>query len=334
MLRLPLFYLLVSAITMLVSGCSDEECPDKSPDAVEATFILTDSDASVAIDANTRAVEEPTGITDENDGIKVESVKIEKWNNNTEETTRTSWGTSGGTTAWTANDRIGIFMRSASGGSSYYDLNNIQYNVTSAAQSSATTPVSTGIYFPNPNSENVKFYAYYPYSSSNNSTSISYAIPANQTDASALAAADLMSATSASANGASPNVTLNFQHQLALLSFKITAGLTGGLLSSVTVGGTSVTSTGTLNLLSNTLTTNASPTFTPVSSVGITLLPLGTTTVDILINPCTVSNNTGTGSQLYVLFSYAGIVNRRTNLTTNQVFSSGTRYTYNINFLL
>lgn len=334
MLRLSLISLFASVITMMVSSCSDDDCIDNQSDKVEAEFILTDSGTNVAVDVKTKAVEEQEEIVNENDGIIVESVNIEKWDYDAANMTKTSWGTSGGTTSWTANDKIGIFMRSASGGSSYYDLDNIQYNVTSTAQSSAVTPVSTTIYYPNPNTENVVFYAYYPYSSSNNSTSISYTIPSNQTGASAIAATDLMSATSTSASGASPNATLNFQHQLVLLSFKITAGLTGGLLSSVTVGGTSITNTGTLNLVNNTLTSNASPTFTPISSVGITLLPLGTTTVDIIINPCTISNNTGTGSQLYVTFNYAGVINRRTNLTTNQVFSSGTRYTYTINFLI
>lgn len=332
MLRLLFISLFAFCIILLNNSC-DSECIEN--EKVEAKFILdgATTDTSVEVEVKNSDFEENILSVEENDQIVAELVKVEKWENKDIVTQRTSWGPSGGTTNWTANDKVGIFMRNASGGSSYFDLNNIQYNVTSATQSSAATPVSSTIYFPNPNSQNVIFYGYYPYNSNSNSTTINYTIPTDQTAVSALASGDLMSATSASVNSTSPNVSLNFQHRLVLLTFQIKAGVLGGLLSNVTINGTAITNTGTLNLLNNTLTTNPSPTFSPKVDTNINLGIGQTTIINMIINPCSFTNNTGIGSHLYVTMSYAGLSLRRTNLTEVAAFQGGYRYIYNRHYI-
>lgn len=236
---------------------------------------------------------------------------------------------------WVTGDQIGIYMRSALGGSSYYDQSNIPYKiVTGGSSTGALTSVSSPIYFPN-RSINTQFFAYYPYSSSAGSSlsSVSYTLPADQSTQAGLGAADVMCSNSPIANGTSPNVSLGFNHKMVMLSFKINTTLVPAKLTKVAVSGQSVTNTGTLNLSTSTVTPSTTSTFSPYVVTSQNVGPLTYAYVDVIINPCTISSN-GDMSKLKVTLSFAGLLDHSTNLTASKTFVSGTRYIYNLTVVL
>ncbi len=266
------------------------------------------------------------------------SMEEEKWEDKEFSETKTSWATSGTAVTWTAGDKVGIFMRDASAMPvTYFNRDNVQYNINTAGTASSllspNTP-SSAIYFPNPSSKNVKFLAYYPYSASNNSLVLNYTLPTDQSTATALSSADLMNATS-TANGASPNITLAFNHRMTLLSFKINTLLLSGTLNKVSVSGTAITNTGTLDLSSSVLTPNTSTTFSPYKTIGQTVGPSTYAYVDIIINPCVLTSNSGS-SQLKVTLEFNGLLGTHTtNLNLSSfTFAQGTRYIYNLTVTL
>lgn len=262
------------------------------------------------------------------------SMEEKEWEDEVQPQTKTSWTTANNRVTWTTGDQIGIYMRSASGGTSYYDQNNIQYNIASGGSSSGSlTAVSPPIYFPD-RVTNTQFFAYYPYSSSvGNSLAINYSLPANQTTQAGLSGADLMCSNTPTTNGSTPGISLNFSHKMVLFSFKINTSLLPATLTGVTISGLNVTNTGTLNLSTGIATPNTAVTFSPSvttnQAVGISTYAY----VDIIINPCTISSNADM-SKLKVTLSFLGILSHSTGLVTSGTFTSGTRYVYNLTVLL
>jgi len=261
------------------------------------------------------------------------AVQETDWDDKVIPETRTSWTTANNHVIWSTGDRIGVYIRSASGGSSFFDQSNVQYNLVSGGNSLGTlAPVSTPIYFPN-RVTNAQFFAYYPYSSSaGNTLSVNYTLPTDQTAQTSLSAADLMCSTTPITNGASPNVALSFSHQMVLLSFKINTSLLSGNLTKVSVGGTKVTNTGTLNLSTATVTPNTGSTFSPSVTVNQTIGINTYAYVDIIINPCSLTNNSSM-SELKVTLTF-GLLSHYTGLITSGSFVGGRRYNYNLTVTL
>lgn len=248
---------------------------------------------------------------------------------------RTAWGTNDNKVTWTTSDRIGIYMRSAAGGNSYYDKQNVQYSVVSGGSASASlAPVSTPIYFPD-QVTNTKFFAYYPYSTSAGSTitAVPYTLPVNQTPPTGLSLADVMCANTPTAYGASPNVGLHFNHKMVLLTFRVKTSLLPATLTKIALTGQSVTHTGTLDLTTGTVTPNTVTTFAPYVSTSQGIGPTTYANVDVIINPCTISSNIG-GSNLNVTLSFSGLLDHSTSLISSGTFVAGTRYVYTLSVVL
>ena len=327
--------IIIALSCFVSSGCTQDDLTDTNSDVVPAMFNLN-SDFVTGADLSQQKLAMETLLAPDNDGIVVEAVSIERWKVENIKRTKTSWPTNSGVVTWSSGDKVGVFMASSPDGAIL--SNNVQYNVASAGiKSSGLTPASTPIYFPNPKSQNVIFYGYYPYSASVNSTTLNYTLPANQTGV--LGSADIMTATSSVYNAQNPNVTLPFNHRMALLSFSIKGaglGLTGGTLTSITVSGTAVTNTGSINLATSQLTVNTTPQFSPTVTTNQAFSTSTTTYVDLIINPCQLSANNG--SQLTVTLTATLTlltipllnVTRTTNLATNASFVGGTRNVYAI----
>lgn len=275
-------------------------------------------------------------LADDNQSIKI-SMSEEKWEDKVLTKTKTTWTNSSNVVSWSTGDNVGVYMRMATGiSTASVDRNNVQYTVGS---SGALTPNVSPIYFPRPytSANNVAFYAYYPYSSSaaTNSMVLNYTLPSDQSTASALANADIMNAKSSTTNGLSPAITLPFQHQMVLLSFQIKSLLLPGTLSKITLSGTAITNTGTLNLSNSALTPNTSVNFTPsvTTNQAVTTTQLGY--VDIIVNPFTLAT-TNTGNLLLVTLTFGTIVPliHTTRLVATGNFVAGTRYTYTLTVAL
>lgn len=262
--------------------------------------------------------------------IKV-SMSEEVWENKVLSKTKTTWTNSSNVVSWSTGDNVGVYMRLSTGVSTaYVDKNNVQYSV---GTSGTLTPNSSPIYYPRPYTaaNNVTFYAYYPYSSTaaTNSMILNYTLPSDQSTPASLANADIMNAKSTSTNGLSPAISLPFQHQMVLLSFRIKSLLLPGTLSKVTLSGSAITNTGTLNLSNSVLTPNTTTTFTPSVSTNqaVTTSQLGY--VDIIVNPFTLAT-TNTGNLLLVTLTFGTVIPliHTTRLVATGNFVAGTRYTY------
>lgn len=275
-------------------------------------------------------------LANDNQSIEV-SMEEEKWEDKVLPKTKTTWTNSSNVVSWSTGDNVGVYMRMTAGGSpAYADRNNVQHTVGS---SGVLTPNDSPIYFPRPytSANNVTFYAYYPYSSTaaTNSMELNYTLPSDQSSRASLANADIMSARSTSTNGLSPTITLPFQHQMVLLSFRIKSLLLSGTLSKITLSGTAITNTGTLNLNNSSLTPNTALNFTPsvTTNQAVTTSQLGY--VDIIVNPFTLAT-TNNGNLLLVTLTFGTIVPlvHTTRLVATGNFVAGTRYTYTLTVAL
>lgn len=268
----------------------------------------------------------------------LDSVSIPKDEVVVAEATRTFWTSSSNRVSWSAGNEIGIYMRYPSGTPGPVDRSNVLHTVAAVGSSVALTTTSP-LYFPDKGS-NINFYAYYPYTASTSGLTVNYTLPQDQTSPAALGSADILYAK-ATANGTTPNITLDFSHQMALLSLNIQCStlLGTGILKKVTVSGSKVTQTGTLELSTGTLTPSTTQTFSPFVS---TSQPINTATsarVDIIINPCNITT-TNPIDQLNVTLYFEGIaITQKTykfalNSTSALNFEKGKRYTCTLNVQL
>lgn len=338
--------LYINLVTLLISIFGFYSCTSDS--------IIEDSDTSTPVPAlfyldnqtkqpdKKQVSSKATSSHSSNESIIITSEE-EEWEPKRIFQTKTSWTNSSNTVNWSSGDQIGIFMQQTSGVAiPGVDRNNVQYNIQTANSSSSTlTANSSPIYFPSQTNPMMRFFAYYPYTASNNSLLINYSLPENQSTPQQLSAADLMNATSSATNGSNPNIALAFNHQMVLLSFKINTSLflLSGTLTKVTISGTNITNTGTLDLTTSTLTPNTSSTFSPYVITNQFINSSSSSAyVDIIINPCTINNNSSS-NQLKVTLDFKGLLSHSTNLditsgSSSKTFVGGTRYIYNLSVLL
>lgn len=329
--------LYITLLFFILAGCSDENefSIDNTIIKNQAPVIFSLSNLKENELKNQSHIEQME-LADNNEAITI-SMEQEKWSSKdfTPET-KTSWTDTDNKVTWTQGDQIGIFMRDA-GGSNSYLRNNVPYTVSTKATTSSLVASSSPLYFPN-RSSSIRFYAYYPYSESSNSLLINYTLPADQSTAQDLGKADIMYAPTLSYTGASPNVSLNFSHQMALLSFRIKGGLLSGLftLTQVSISGSAITNTGTLDLVTGTLTPSTTSTFTITVNTSKSVSSSDVANVDVIINPCTITSNSAlfpTKLKVTLTFSGLGLIHS-TNLITNGTFVKGTRYIYNLTVAL
>lgn len=327
-----IYYVITSVCFLLFSvGCMPEyDLPNGDElNKIEPSFLSHKAFVEPKVKGTSKDI-----ILVENSSSMNISMEEKEWEDEVSSLIKTSWTAANNRVVWTTGDRIGIYMRSASGGTNYYDQNNIQYSIASGGSSSGSlTAVSTPIYFPN-RTTNTQFFAYYPYSSSaGNSLTINYNLPVNQTSQGGLSGADLMCSNTPTTNGLTPGISLGFSHKMVLLSFKINTSLLSATLTGVTISGLNVTNTGTLNLSTGVVTPNTTTTFSPSVTTSQTVGINTYAYVDIIINPCTISSNADM-SKLKVTLSFSGLLSHSTGLVTSGTFVSGTRYVYNLTVLL
>ncbi|WP_370567606.1 hypothetical protein [Dysgonomonas sp. Marseille-P4677] len=90
-----------------------------------------------------------------------------------------------------------------------------------------------------------------------------------------------------------------------------------------------------MDLTTGILTPNTSSTFTATVNTDQPTSSSDVATVDVIINPCTISDNSALlPRQLKVTLLFTGLLPHSTNLVTNGTFSKGTRYIYNITVAL
>lgn len=124
-------------------------------------------------------------------------------------------------TAWDADDEIGIYMKTAGAilSTTSVQAGNMKHTTPGDGRFSFASPENT-IYFPADGS-NVDFIAYYPYTTT--ITDYKYPVELGGNQAGRLPRIDLMYSNNlVNKNKDSEDLTLGFNHQLALLELKIT----------------------------------------------------------------------------------------------------------------
>lgn len=250
---------------------------------------------------------------------------------------RTAWSSENNQVRWLTDDRFGVYMRYQKENMSFLNRNNVPYKILNGGLVSSPVTAIAEALFLSGRSNNARFYAYYPYATSNGtSLQIPYTLPEDQTSATALSNADIMIASGIVTNGSNPTVNLLFEHKMVLLSFRINSTLAVSRnVRKVSITGTSVTNKGVLNLEANVVTPNVNSTFTPSVTVN-KLISISTPIyVDILINPCTFTANL-TGSKFKVVVEMDALLGgtHTTSLETAATFVGGYRYNYNLQVLL
>lgn len=340
---------------LLMFGCSDRyDLPDERREQ-EVVFAASARSQVESSHEKYPAVKSDGYVmlpADDDNSITATLVDISPIENDMVHDSKTIWGSTN-TVTWVAGDQIGIYMRYSTG--SFTTSNNVQYNISSVAAKpspSPLTPNTNKIVFPYPMAtSSMKFYAYYPYAGVNSATSpfqfantsamdtllLNYSLPTDQSLQTTLSKCAIMTATPVTTTGSSPNVVLAFSHKMALITIKVTGvlGLAGNLVKA-TLSGTAVTGSGTLNLASSALTPAATA-FSPFVTTNQTVALLSTASVDLIINPCTLTNNNG--SQMKGSLQFTGLLNNNRTInfevgTSSFTFSPGTRYTFNATVVL
>ena len=152
----------------------------------------------------------------------------------------TTFGPTGTITSFADNDAVGIF----SAGLGTTEMENVKYTYTTA--DGLTT---TGTYnFPD-NGSDVTFKAYYPYTTNITGKVINCSVQVDQTEINNFNNSDFIYATG-SGNATDSEVTLAFNHQMALVEVELGTGFTGALNTSetITTVGINVIKDATFNL--------------------------------------------------------------------------------------
>lgn len=159
---------------------------------------------------------------------------------------------------WTSGDPIGIFMTKAgetlSDDAICEEANNVAYQTTEG--NGAFTPVveTEIIYYPMDG--DVDFYAYYPYTEVTN-----YVVNLNVSNQNNQETLDFMYATARNCNKSTPQVTLDFNHQLSNLILEVQPGegLTQEDLAALTVKVKEQNTTGSYNLVDGLISNEGTP---------------------------------------------------------------------------
>lgn len=222
-------------------------------------------------------------------------------------------GTAAIANSWTANDHIGVFMKTGQGLS----------NVLAANRSYSTqgdgdfSPVDTdqSLYYPE-NGNTVDFIAYYPFKQ--NLTANSYAVElSDQQNQSAI---DLMYADNAKGlSKSNKDANLEFTHQLAKIEIAIKSGAGVNNLNGLSTSITSLKTTATFDLSTGILTTQ--------NQTASILLKTGLKNLNTIAEGILIPTTTETGTK--VIFTLGG-KNFTWNMPTGTKFEKGKKYNYEI----
>lgn len=152
---------------------------------------------------------------------------------------------------WNANDEVGIYMMNASSGIEAATAQNKKY--IAQTNGTLTAAPANGIYLPE--SGNVDFIAYYPYTTSVSSNKLAV----NVSDQSNPAAIDLIysNGTKGVAATTATTISLGFTHQLTKVTLNVTKDETIETLNGLGVNIKGISTEGEFNLADGTLTATA-----------------------------------------------------------------------------
>ena len=223
---------------------------------------------------------------------------------------------------WNANDEVGIYMMNAGSGIEAATAQNKKY--IAQTNGTLTAAPGNGIYLPE--SGNVDFIAYYPYTTSVSGNKLAV----NVSDQSNPAAIDLIysNGTKGVAATTSTTIKLGFTHQLTKVTLNVTKDETIETLNGLGVNIKGVSTEGEFNLADGTLTatagTNNKDVAMYIDAQGTTatataiILPTATTSTDQTSLNLTFNLN---GQSFTHTISDASIFEKGTNVSFNAKLS-------------
>lgn len=220
---------------------------------------------------------------------------------------------------WNANDEVGIYMMNAGSGIEAATAQNKKY--IAQTNGTLTAAPGNGIYLPE--SGNVDFIAYYPYTTSVSGNKLAV----NVSDQSNPAAIDLIYSndTKGVAATTSTTIKLGFTHQLTKVTLNVTKDETIETLNGLGVNIKGVSTEGEFNLADGTLTATAG---TNNKDVAMYIDAQGTTaTATAIILPTAASTDQ---TSLNLTFNLNGQSFTHT-ISEASIFEKGTNVSFNAN---
>lgn len=220
---------------------------------------------------------------------------------------------------WNANDEVGIYMMNAGSGIEAATAQNKKY--IAQTNGTLTAAPGNGIYLPE--SGNVDFIAYYPYTTSVSGNKIAV----NVSDQSKPAAIDLIysNGTKGIEATTATTISLAFTHQLTKLTLNVTKDATVETLSGLNVTMKGISTEGEFNLADGTLTATAG---TNNKDVAMYIDAQGTTaTATAIILPTAASTDQ---TSLNLTFNLNGQSFTHT-ISDASIFEKGTNVSFKAN---
>lgn len=220
---------------------------------------------------------------------------------------------------WNANDEVGIYMMNAGSGIEAATAQNKKY--IAQTNGTLTAAPGNGIYLPE--SGNVDFIAYYPYTTSVSGNKLAV----NVSDQSNPAAIDLIysNGTKGVAATTATTISLGFTHQLTKVTLNVTKDETIETLNGLGVNIKGISTEGEFNLADGTLTATAG---TNNKDVAMYIDAQGTTaTVTAIILPTAASTDQ---TSLNLTFNLNGQSFTHT-ISDASIFEKGTNVSFNAN---
>lgn len=220
---------------------------------------------------------------------------------------------------WNANDEVGIYMMNAGSGIEAATAQNKKY--IAQTNGTLTAAPGNGIYLPE--SGNVDFIAYYPYTTSVSGNKLAV----NVSDQSNPAAIDLIysNGTKGVAATTATTISLGFTHQLTKVTLNVTKDETIETLNGLGVNIKGVSTEGEFNLADGTLTATAG---TNNKNVAMYIDAQGTTaTATAIILPTAASTDQ---TSLNLTFNLNGQSFTHT-ISDASIFEKGTNVSFNAN---
>lgn len=218
---------------------------------------------------------------------------------------------------WNANDEVGIYMMNAGSGIEAATAQNKKY--IAQTNGTLTAAPGNGIYLPE--SGNVDFIAYYPYTTSVSGNKLAV----NVSDQSNPAAIDLIysNGTKGVAATTATTISLGFTHQLTKVTLNVTKDETIETLNGLGVNIKGISTEGEFNLADGTLTATAG---TNNKDVAMYIDAQGTTaTATAIILPTTASTDQ---TSLNLTFNLNGQSFTHT-ISDASIFEKGTNVSFN-----
>lgn len=218
---------------------------------------------------------------------------------------------------WNANDEVGIYMMNAGSGIEAATAQNKKY--IAQTNGTLTAAPGNGIYLPE--SGNVDFIAYYPYTTSVSGNKLAV----NVSDQSNPAAIDLIysNGTKGVAATTSTTISLGFTHQLTKVTLNVTKDETIETLNGLGVNIKGISTEGEFNLANGTLTATAG---TNNKDVAMYIDAQGTTaTATAIILPTAASTDQ---TSLNLTFNLNGQSFTHT-ISDASIFEKGTNVSFN-----